>query len=100
MIIWSMLVAVEQRKLASVNPAAEMVNSVRVEMMRPSVPDSGIMITSAIRYAVCTQEISSEPAERPAWIWFSDDDTTCMSRIAMNMPNTITTKAKTVRGGT
>ena len=44
-----MLVAVEHRKLAAVKPIAETVNKTRVDRMRPRMPDSGIMMTSAIR---------------------------------------------------
>ena len=44
-----MLVAVAQSALAAVKPAAEMVNSTRVESSRARKPDSGIMMTSAIR---------------------------------------------------
>ncbi len=33
--------------------------------------------------------ISSEEAERPAWICESDAETIWMSRIAMNIPNTM-----------
>ena len=36
-------------KLAKVNPAAATVNISRVDIIRPRNPDSGIMITSAIR---------------------------------------------------
>src|SRR6185312_4216978 len=57
-----------------------------------------IITTSAIRYAVCTQVISLAEAERPACISASDADTTWMSRIAMNMPNTIARKVKSLRG--
>src|SRR3954464_15220856 len=92
-----MLVAVAARALAAVNPAAEMVNSTRVDSMRLRKPDSGIMTTSAIRYAVWTQGISSELALRPAWISESEAETIWMSRIAMNMPNTIARKAMTRR---
>ena len=38
-----------QSALAAVKPAAAMANSTRVESSRPRKPDSGIMITSAIR---------------------------------------------------
>ena len=38
-----------QSTLASVKPAAEMVKSTRVESARARKPDSGIMMTSAIR---------------------------------------------------
>src|SRR4051794_12446435 len=81
-----------------VKPAAETTNSQRVENARLRKPDSGIMMTSAIRQAVCTHEISSADAESPAWISASDAETIWMSRIAMNIPNTIARKAKTRRG--
>src|SRR3569623_496002 len=84
-----MLVAVAQSALAAVNPAAAMVKSTRVDRIRASMPDSGIMMTSAIRYAVCTQAISSDPALSPAWMSLSELDTTWMSRMAMNMPTTM-----------
>ena len=42
-------VAVEHMTLITVKPAAEMTNSVRVESARDRYPESGIMITSAIR---------------------------------------------------
>lgn len=67
-------------------------------MMRASVPESGIMITSAIRYDVCTQPISSLPAERPAWISASEAETIWISRIDMNMPSTIAKKAMSFLG--
>ena len=48
-IIWSILVAVAASALAIVKPAADTENSTRVETIRASVPESGIMMTSAIR---------------------------------------------------
>jgi hypothetical protein len=44
-----MVVAVAHSALASVNPAAEMVNSTRVDSARARNPDNGIITTSAIR---------------------------------------------------
>ncbi len=52
--------------LASVKPAADVANRMRVPSARDRKPESGIAITSAIKYAVCTQGISSAEAERPA----------------------------------
>ena len=51
-IIDCMLQAMAQSRLAAVKPAAEAVNSQRVENTRLSQPESGIMTISAIRYAV------------------------------------------------
>src|SRR5215470_15574296 len=56
------------------------------------------MTTSAIRYAVWTQVISLAEAASPAWISVSEAETIWMSRIAMNMPNTIDRKAMSLRG--
>ncbi len=61
--------------LASVKPAAAVANRMRVPRARDKNPDSGIATTSAIRYAVCTQGISSAEADKPAWISLSDEDT-------------------------
>src|SRR5580704_17703223 len=55
------------------------------------------MTTSAMRYEVCTQGISSALADSPAWISASEAETIWMSRIAMNMPKTMARKAKTRR---
>ena len=44
-----MLVAVAHSALAAVKPAAARVNSTRVDSRRARKPDSGIMMTSAIR---------------------------------------------------
>src|SRR5260221_12203299 len=88
-IICSMLEAKPQKKLAIVKPEAEIANSRRVPNARDKNPDSGIAITSAIRYEVWTHDTSLELADRPAWISLSDAETTWMSRIDMNIPNTM-----------
>src|SRR6516165_5954396 len=77
------------KRLEKVKPAAEIANSSRVPSARDRKPDRGMAMTSAIRYAVCTQETSVELADRPAWMSESEAETTWMSRIAMNMPNTM-----------
>ena len=64
-----------QRKLATVKPAAEVVNSQRVEKTRVSQPESGIIMISAIRYAVWTQPISSCAADNPPPMFCSEDAT-------------------------
>src|SRR5215213_3455516 len=97
-IICSMVEAKPQKKLAIVKPEAEMANSKRVPNARDRNPESGIAITSAIRYEVCTHDTSLELAERPAWICCSDAETTWMSRIAMNIPNTMMRNANSRRG--
>ena len=51
-----------------VKPEAEIANSSRVPNARDRNPDSGIAITSAIRYEVWTHDTSLELADRPAWI--------------------------------
>src|SRR5579883_2885170 len=92
-----------QAMLISVKVAADSAKSTRVERMRASRPESGIITTSATRYEVCTQLISSALAERPAWIWARLLETIWMSRIAMNMPSTMAIKVTTSRalsGGT
>ena len=48
-IISSMVVAVEHIRLIAVKPAAEMVKMTRVDSIRDRKPDSGIMMTSAMR---------------------------------------------------
>ena len=48
-IISSIVVAVEHIKLMIVKPAAEIVKMTRVENARERNPESGIMMTSAIR---------------------------------------------------
>src|SRR5438445_4319016 len=97
-IICSMLEAKPHRKLAMVKPDAEIANNSRVPSARDRNPDKGIAITSAIRYAVWTQETSVELAERPAWISVSEAETTWMSRIDMNIPNTMIRNANSRRG--
>src|ERR1700712_3473196 len=82
-----------------VKPAAEIANKSRVPRARDRNPDSGIAITSAIRYEVWTQDTSLELADRPAWISDSDAETTWMSRIDMNIPNTMMRNANSRRGG-
>src|ERR1700733_15629817 len=85
-------------RLATVKPLAEIANSNRVPSARDRKPDNGIAITSAIRYAVCTHDISLELADRPAWISVSDAETIWMSRIDMNIPNTMMRNANSRRG--
>src|SRR5450631_4316351 len=97
-IICSIDEANPHRKLATVKPAAEIANSRRVPSARDRKPDSGIAITSAIRYEVCTHDTSDELADRPAWISASEAETTWMSRIDMNMPNTMMRNANSRRG--
>src|SRR6202162_3209841 len=97
-IICSIDEANPHRKLATVNPAAEIANSKRVPSARDRNPDSGIAITSAIRYEVWTHDTSLELADRPAWISLSDAETTWMSRIDMNIPNTMMRNANSRRG--
>src|SRR6476659_7485313 len=98
-IICSIVEANPHRKLAMVKPEAEIANSNRVPSARDRNPDSGIAITSAIRYEVCTHDTSLELADRPAWISESDAETTWMSRIDMNIPNTMMRNANNRRGG-
>src|SRR5881392_298631 len=98
-IICSIVEANPHRKLAMVKPAAETANSNRVPSARDRNPDSGIAITSAIRYEVWTHDTSLELADRPAWISESDAETTWMSRIDMNIPNTMMRNANSRRGG-
>ncbi len=74
-------------------PAAAPANIRRVPSARDRKPDSGIATTSAIRYEVWTQVISSLDAASPAWISASEADTTWMSRNAMNMPKHMATNA-------
>src|ERR1700719_30961 len=88
-IICSLMEANPQKKLAMVKPEAEIANSRRVPNARDRNPDKGIAITSAIRYAVCTHDTSLELAESPAWISDNDAETIWMSRIDMNIPNTM-----------
>ena len=99
MIICSRVEAKPQKKLAMVKPEAEIANSNRVPSARDMKPDSGIAITSAIRYEVCTHETSLCLADRPAWISASDAETIWMSRMDMNIPNTMMRKANSRFGG-
>src|SRR6202790_2978538 len=82
-IICSIEEANPHRKLATVKPAAEIANKRLVPSARDKNPDSGIAITSAIRYEVWTHDTSLELAERPAWMSVSEAETTWMSRIDM-----------------
>src|SRR4051812_21358462 len=86
------------RKLAMVNPAADIANKIRVPNARDRNPDSGIAITSAIKYAVWTHDTSLALADRPASMSASDAETTWMSRIDMNIPNTMMRNANNRRG--
>src|ERR1700722_17119455 len=97
-IICSIEMANPQWKLARVKPAAEIANSNLVPSARDRNPDSGIAITSAIRYAVCTHDTSVELADRPAWISVSEAETIWMARIDMNIPNTMIRNATNRRG--
>src|SRR5712671_5578648 len=97
-IICSIDVANPHRKLAIVKPAAEIANSNRVPSARDRNPDNGIAITSAIRYAVWTHDTSLELADKPAWMSVSDAETIWMSRIDMNIPNTMMRNANSRRG--
>src|SRR5207237_2154142 len=92
-IICSMVEAKPHRKLAMVKPEAEIANSNRVPSARDMKPDSGIAITSAIRYEVCTHDTSLWLADSPAWISLSEAETIWMSRMDMNIPNTMMRKA-------
>src|SRR6202171_1053042 len=85
-------------KRAKLKPEAEIANSNRVPSARDRNPDNGIAITSAIRYEVWTHDTSLELADRPAWISESDAETTWISRIDMNIPNTMMRKANSRRG--
>ena len=48
-----------------VKPAAAVANMMRVPSARDRKPDSGMATTSAIKYEVCTQVISSLEARKP-----------------------------------
>src|SRR5712672_3311454 len=98
-IICSIDEANPHRKLAMVKPAAEIANSNRVPSARDRNPDNGIAITSAIKYEVWTHDTSLELADKPAWISASDAETIWMSRIDMNIPNTMMRNANSRRGG-
>src|SRR5712672_3604900 len=99
-IICSIVEAKPHRKLAMVKPEAEIANNSRVPNARDRNPDNGIAITSAIRYAVWTHDTSLELADRPAWMSDSDAETIWMSRIDMNIPNTMMRNANSRRGET
>src|SRR5262245_66424796 len=100
MIICSSVEAKPQKKLAMVKPEAEIANSSRVPSARDMNPDRGIAITSAIKYEVCTQDTSLWLAERPAWISLSEAETIWMSRMDMNIPNTMMRKHHSRFSGT
>src|SRR3979490_2321630 len=97
-IICSIDEANPHRKLAMVKPAAEIANSNRVPSARDRNPDNGIAITSAIKYEVWTHDTSLELADKPAWISASDAETIWMSRMDMNIPNTMMRNANSRRG--
>src|ERR1700719_1080256 len=97
-IICSIVEANPHRKLAMMKPEAEIANSSLVPSARDRNPDSGIAITSAIRYEVWTHDTSLELADRPAWISVSEAETIWMSRIDMNIPNTMMRNATSRRG--
>src|SRR5437588_4840871 len=97
-IICSIVEANPHRKLAIVKPEAAIANSNLVPSARDRNPDSGMAITSAIRYEVCTHDTSVELADRPAWISVSEAETTWMSRIDMNIPHTMMRNATSRRG--
>src|ERR1700682_3203188 len=90
MIICSIVAANPHMKVAVGTPEAEIANSNLVPSARERNPESGIAITSAIRYEVWTHDTSLEEAERPAWMSDSDAETIWMSRIDMNILNTMT----------
>src|SRR5712675_2314843 len=98
-IICSIDEANPHRKLAMVKPAAEIANSNRVPSARDRNPDNGIAITSAIKYEVWTHDTSLELADNPAWISLSGAETIWMSRIDMNIPNTMMRNANNRRSG-
>src|ERR1700730_13140609 len=97
-IICSIEEANPHRKLAMVKPEAEIANNSRVPNARDRNPDSGIAITSAIRYEVWTHDTSLELADRPSWMSVSEAETIWMSRIDMNIPNTMMRNANSRRG--
>src|ERR1700738_2249683 len=97
-IICSIVEANPHRTLAMVKPEAEIANSNLVPNARDRNPDRGIAITSAIRYEVWTHDTSLELADRPAWMSVSDAETIWMSRIDMNIPNTMMRNANSRRG--
>src|SRR5579871_1209662 len=99
-IISSLVEAKPHNRLDTVKPAAEIANNSRVPNARDRKPESGIAITSAIRYEVWTHDTSVELADKPAWMSVSEAETIWMSRIDMNIPNTMIRNATTRRGAT
>src|ERR1700722_6021133 len=97
-IICSIEEANPHRKLAMVKPLADSANNSLVPSARDRNPDSGIAITSEIRYEVCTHDTSVELADNPAWISVNEAETIWMSRIDMNIPNTMMRNATSRRG--
>src|SRR5271156_831321 len=97
-IICSIEEAKPQRKLETVKPKADIANNSLVPSARDRKPDRGIAITSAIRYEVWTHDTSVELADRPAWMSVSEAETIWMSRIDMNIPNTMMRNATSRRG--
>src|SRR5215468_255302 len=97
-VISSLDEAKPHNRLDTVKPLQEIAKNSRVPNARDKKPDSGIAITSAIRYAVWTHDTSVELADRPAWMSDSDAETIWMSRIDMNMPNTMIRNATRRRG--
>src|ERR1700739_2856128 len=97
-IISSLDEAKTHNRLDTGKPLAEIANNSRVPSARDRKPDSGIAITSAIRYAVWTHDTSVELADKPAWMSVSDAETIWMSRIDMNIPNTMIRNATSRRG--
>src|SRR6476646_1327238 len=72
----------------------------RVDNSRDSIPENGTITTWAIRYAVCTQAISSELADNPPWIWTSELETIWTSIIDRKRPVTIARRQFKSRGRT
>src|SRR5271170_6122911 len=97
-IICSIEEANPHRKLAMVKPLADSANNSLVPSARDRNPDSGIAITSEIKYEVCTHDTSVELADNPAWMSVSEAETIWMSRIDMNIPNTMMRNATSRRG--
>ena len=70
-------------KLATVKPAAAVANMARVPSARERKPENGIATTSAIKYDVCTQVISSLEAASPAFAkaWAAHDVAPLITRV-------------------
>ncbi len=98
-IICSMVEAKPQKRLATVKPEAEIANSRRVPNARDRNPKAGSRSPrrSGRRSAPTTLRWSW-PKGRPGSP-DSDAETTWMSRIDMNIPNTMMRKANSRRGG-